>query len=65
MSCALSGTTGYTSLVPLSGGGESENRFLLLYDKLGNGWYGPRSDGPRNTSHDIDAVFSLLVTVQP
>ena len=55
---SLSGTTGYTSVVPLA-----ENRFLLTYDKLGNGWYGPLKSGPRNASTDIDAVFSLVIAV--
>jgi hypothetical protein len=60
--CQLSGTTGYTSLVPLATSkADPAPRFLLTYDKLGNGWYGPRNDGPRNSSLDIDAVFSLVV----
>ena len=59
LSCELSGTTGYTSLVPL----HEPGRFLFMYDKLGNGWYGPRAIGPRNASTDIDAVFSLEVRV--
>ena len=59
LSCELSGTTGYTSLVPL----HEPGRFLFVYDKLGNGWYGPRAIGPRNASTDIDAVFSLEVRV--
>jgi hypothetical protein len=54
----LAGTTGYTSLVSLSG-----NRFLLMYDKLGNSWFGPLPSGPRNGSADIDVVFSLVVAV--
>jgi hypothetical protein len=37
----------------------SDERFMVMYDKLGNGWYGPRAIGPRNASVDIDAVFSL------
>ena len=56
----LAGTTGYTSLVPLS-----DDRFLLTYDKLGNSWYGPLPSGPRNGTRDIDAVFALVVHVSP
>ena len=51
------GATGYTSLLDLGAG-----RYVLLYDRLANGWSPPVWKGRPGVWGDRDRVFSLAFT---